>query len=64
MAVHEFFYLLEGPSSPGVHESIWHLLLPKLRPELRHWYQHLDGAPNAAEVALRNHLSRFLKEEL
>jgi len=64
VAVHEFFYSLEGSRSSGVHEAIWHLLLPKLRSELRRWYQNLNCAQSEAEIVLRDHLRRFLKEEL
>jgi hypothetical protein len=47
-----------------VHEAIWHLLLPNLRPELRRWYQCPDSGKNADAVVLRNYLSKFLREEL
>jgi len=63
MGVHDLAQALGGSDSPGVHETIWHLLLPKLRSELRGWYQRADQRKNAASVLLRNYLSNFLKEE-
>lgn len=63
MAVHECFYSLEGPGSPGVDESIWHLLLPRLRPELRRWYERPNCGNRPAAAVLREYLMRFLREE-
>jgi hypothetical protein len=64
MAVHEFVSAAQGPIRSGVHESIWHLLLPKLRPELRRWFQRSDLGKHPEAVALRNYFSKFLKEDL
>jgi hypothetical protein len=62
--VHDLAQVLGGPDSAGVHEAIWHLLLPKLRPELRQWYRHSNSEKRATTVLLRNYLSNFLREEL
>lgn len=62
--VHDLAQVLGGPDSAGVHEAIWHLLLPKLRPELREWYRHSDSDKRANTLLLRNYLSNFLREEL
>ena len=64
MAVHEFVSVAQGPTSSGIHESIWYLLLPKLRPALRRWFQCSDSGKNSDAVALRNYFSKFLKEDL
>ena len=48
----------------GVHEVLWHLLLPKLRPELRQWYRHSYSDKRATTVLLRKYLRNFLIEEL
>jgi hypothetical protein len=64
MTVHAFYYFREGPGSSGVHESIWHLLLPKLRPELRRWFRCSNSVKNSDAVALRNYFSKFLREDL
>ena len=64
MAVHEFVSVTEGPASSGVRESIWHLLLPKLRPELRRWFQGSDSGKHPKAIALRNYFSKFLGEDL
>lgn len=63
MAVHDLSQVLEGPDSSGVHETIWHLLLPKLRPALRRWYQR-GADKNPTAVALRDHLSQMAEENL
>jgi hypothetical protein len=62
MHVHEQSYALGGPDSPGVHESIWHLLLPRLRSELRRWYRHSGVGMQPATAALRVQLSQLAKE--
>jgi hypothetical protein len=64
MAVHEQSYTLGGPDSSGVHESIWHLLLPRLRSELRRWYRLPGADRNPAAVALRDQLSQLAREKL
>jgi hypothetical protein len=60
--VHDLAQVLGGPDSAGVHEALWHLLLPRLRPELRRWYRHSDTDKRATTLLLRNYLSNFLKE--
>ena len=62
--VHDLAQVLGGPDSAGVHEALWHLLLPRLRPELRRWYRHSDTDKRATTLLLRNYLSNFLKEGL
>jgi len=64
MSVHGQSYTLRGPDSPGVHESIWHLLLPRLRSELRRWYRHSGADRQPATVALRSQLSQMAEETL
>ena len=64
MAVHEQSYILGGPDCPGVHESIWHLLLPRLRSELRRWYRRSGADRQAAAMTLRDQLSQVLGEKL
>ena len=62
IAVYDLFRMLEGPHSARVHETIWQLLLPKLRPGLRRWYQ-LDAEKDPAATALRDHLSQLAGEQ-
>lgn len=62
--VHDLAQVLGGPDSAGVHEARWHLLLPRLRPELRRWYLHSESDHKATTVLLRNYLSNFLREDL
>jgi len=64
IAAHDFFHMLEGPHSPRVHETIWHLLLPTLRPALCRWYRSSGAAKNSTAIALRDHLSRLAGETL
>lgn len=64
IAAHDLFQMLEGPHSSRVHEAIWHLLLPKLRPALRRWYRGSGAANNSTAIALRDHLSRLAGERL
>ena len=64
MAVHEQSYAFGGPDCLGVHESIWHLLLPRLRSELRRWYRHSGADSQPASVTLRDQLSQVLGEKL
>jgi hypothetical protein len=64
IAAHDFFQMLEGPHSPRVHETIEHLLLPRMRPGLRRWYQRSDAVKDPATVALRDHLSKLTGEKL
>jgi hypothetical protein len=61
---HDLFRMLEGPHSARVHEAIQHLLLPTLRPALRHWYQCFSADTNAEEAEFRNHLSQLAGEKL
>ena len=58
------FRLLEGPHSARAHEAIQHLLLPKLRAALRHWYRCFGGDTNAEATEFRNHLSQLSGEQL
>lgn len=62
--VHDLAQVLAGPDCAGVHEALWHLLLPKLRPELRQWYRHSNSDKRATTLLLRIYLSNFLGEEL
>jgi len=64
IATHELFEMLEGSHSPRVHETIEHLLLPGLRPELRRWYQRSAANTDPTAVALRDHLSQLAGEKL
>jgi len=64
IAVHDLAQRLEGPQSSRVHETIWHLLLPKLRSGLRRWYQRPGAEQDFAAVALREHLSQLAGEKL
>ncbi len=64
VAVHDFFRGLEGPDSARVHETIWHLLLPRLRPGLRHYYQLTQAEQDSAEFVLRQQLSELAEERL
>lgn len=64
IGVHNLFQMLEGPHSSKVHETIWQLLLPKLRPGLRRWYQRAGADKDPAAVALRDHLSQLAGEKL
>jgi hypothetical protein len=62
--VHDLAQALGGPNSVGVDEALWHLLLPKLRPELRQWFRHSESDKRATTVLLRKYLSDFLREDL
>jgi len=62
MGVYHLAQVLGGFDSAGVHETIWHLLLPQLRPALRRWYQRPDLPKNDAAVLLRDYLNSFLRE--
>jgi len=62
--VHDLAQVLGGPDSAGVHEALWHLLLPKLRPELRRWYRYSVSDKRATTLLLRDYLSNFLRDEL
>jgi len=64
VAAHDLFRMLEGPHSSRVHETIWHLLLPKLRPGLRQWYQRSDVDKGPAADPLRDQLSLMAGEKL
>jgi hypothetical protein len=64
IGVHDLFQMLEGPHSARVHETIWQLLLPKLRPGLRRWYRRSGADKDIAAVALRDHLSQLAGERL
>ena len=64
MSVYDICFFVVGPDSPGVQEAIGQLLVPELRPELCRWYRYSDSDKNAAELALRNYLGRFLSVQL
>jgi len=64
IGVHYLAQVLGGPNSEGVHEALWHLLLPRLRPELRRWILHSESDKRATTVLLKDYLSNFLREEL
>jgi len=64
IAAHDLFQMLEGPHSSRVHETIWHLLLPKLRQALHHWYRRADAKTDQATTELRAHLSQLAGEKL
>ena len=64
IAAHDLFQMLEGPHSSRVHETIWHLLLPKLRPGLRRWYQRAGAEIDPATVEFRDYLSQLAGEKL
>ncbi len=64
LAVHEMFQMLEGAHSARVHETIEHLLLPGLRPELRRWYQRSGAETDSATTTFRDHLSQLAGERL
>jgi len=64
ITVHDLFEMLEGPHSSRVHETIEHLLLPRMRPGLRRWYQRPDAEKDPATIALRDHLSKLTGEKL
>ena len=63
IAVHASYYELEGPNCPEMHEVMWHLLLPKLRLEVRRWIQKPASAVNAAGLMLKDDLAQFLGEK-
>jgi hypothetical protein len=64
IGVHDLFRMLEGAHSARVHETICHLLLPKLRSGLRRWYQRAGADKDFTAVALRDHLSQLAGEKL
>ena len=64
IAVHNSFRMLEGPHSSRVPETIWQLLLPKLRPQLRRWYQRLNAEKNSETVDLGDCLNQLAGERL
>ena len=64
IASHDLFRLMEGPHSPRVHETIEHLLLPRLRPGLRSWYQRSGAETNSAAVEFRDQLNQLAGEKL
>lgn len=63
IAAHDLFQALEGPHASRVHETIWHLLLPKLRTGLRGWFQRAGADRDFPAVALRDHLSLLAGEK-
>jgi hypothetical protein len=63
VAVHANYYELEGPNCPEIHEVMWHLLLPKLRLEVRRWIQKPTSVVTAAGLNLKDDLAQFLGEK-
>ena len=61
--VHANYYELEGPNCPELHEVTWHLLLPKLRLEVRRWIKNPASALTTAGLRLKNDLAQFLGEK-
>ena len=64
IAVHDFFAMLEGPHSARVHETIDHLLSPKLRSGLRDWYRRCGKELNPAAIDFRERLNQLAGEQL
>ena len=64
IAVHDLFEMLEGPHSARVHETIDHLLSPKLRSGLRDWYRRCGTELNPAAIHFREQLSQLAGEHL
>jgi hypothetical protein len=64
ITAHNLFRLLEGPHSARAHEAIQHLLLPKLRAALVHWYRCFGDDANLEASEFRKHLSRLSGEKL
>ena len=64
ITAHNLFRLLEGPHSARAHEAIQHLLLPKLRAALLHWYRCFGDDANLEASEFRKHLSRLSGEKL
>ena len=64
IAVHDLFEMLEGPHSARVHETIDHLLSPKLRSGLRDWYRRCGTELNPAAIDFRKRLSQLAGEHL
>jgi hypothetical protein len=64
IAVHDLFEMLEGPHSARVHETIDHLLSPKLRSGLRDWYRRCGTELNPAAIDFRERLSQLAGEHL
>ena len=64
IAVHDLFEMLEGPQSARVHETMDHLLSPKLRPGLRDWYRRCGTELNPAAIDFRERLSQLAGEHL
>ena len=62
VAVYESYYNAEGPRCSQVHEVMWNLLLPKLRPELRRWCRHSNAIITPASLSLKESMIRFLGE--
>lgn len=63
VAVHASYYEFEGPNCPEIHEVMWHLLLPKLRLELRRWIKRPTSAVTTAGLILKDDLAQFLGEK-
>ncbi len=64
MVAHDLARTSEGPDSAKAHDTVWRLMLPRLRPELRRWYQRCDVGKVSAAEPLRDHLSQLAGEKL
>ena len=63
IATHDWFRMIEGGHSSRVHETIDHLLSPKLRPGLRDWYRRSGAKMSSTALELREHLSQLAGEK-
>jgi hypothetical protein len=64
IATHDFFQMMEGPHSARVHETIDHLLSPRLRDGLREWYRRCGAEMDRAAIEFRDQLSQLAEERL
>jgi len=64
IAAHDFFHMLEGPHSSRVHETIWHLLLPRLRWGLHCWFLRAGAETDPATIEFRDRLGQLAGEKL
>ena len=62
VAVHASYYDTKGPRCSEVNEVKWHLLLPKLRLELRRWCHTSAATTSPADLTLKRELIEFLGE--
>ena len=64
IVTHDWFRMIEGSHSVRVHETIDHLLSPRLRSSLRDWYRRSSAKMNSTAIQLRDHLSQLAGERL